>query len=382
MPDTPKLDYSWPPMETRRQIGKPISRLDGHLKSSGRAKYASDFFRKDMLFSALLTSPHANARITKIDVSEAKALPGVVAINVISDAGTQVQWEGTEVAVVSATTEEAARDAIRKIKVDYQIMPHLVKEEDLAKAGARAKAAGEQVTGDPDQSFKDAGLVVSEGYYAIPVLTHCCLEPHGQVTEWKPDEMHVWPSTQNVSGYGGDLGTTVKFPADKIKVHMDNIGGGFGSKFSPDRWGAEGAKLSQMSGGKPVKWMLERNTELQIAGNRPSAFAKIKVAAKKDGTLVAWQSESWATGGIGGGGSPPIPYVFTEIPNKRMNHSAVATNTGGVRAWRAPNHPQASYLTCSALEDLAAKLNMDPIEFFQEKPGTHGSKRDLHAPTR
>ncbi len=366
MPDPIKPDYSWPAMETRRQMGKPISRLDGHLKSSGRAKYASDFYRKDMLFSAMLSSPHANARVTKIDIADAKAMPGVVAVSVISGPGTQVQWEGTEIAVVSATTEEAARDAIRKIKVDYQVMPHLVREDDLTKAGARAKAAGEQVTGDPDQAFKDSSLVVSEGFYAIPVLTHSCLEPHGQVTEWTPEQMNVWPSTQNVSGYGGDLGTTLKFPSDKIKVHMDNIGGGFGSKFSPDRWGAEGAKLSQMSGGKPVKWMLERNTELQIAGNRPSGFAKIKVAAKKDGTLVAWQSESWSTGGMGGGGSPPIPYVFTEIPNKRMNHSAVATNTGGVRAWRAPNHPQASFLTCSALEDLAAKLNMDPIEFFKK----------------
>jgi xanthine dehydrogenase YagR molybdenum-binding subunit len=366
MPDSVKPDYSWPAMETRRQIGKPISRLDGHLKSSGRAKYASDFNRKDMLFAALLTSPHANARLTKIDIADAKALPGVIAVQIITPAGQQVQWEGTEIAVVAANTEEIARDAVRKIKVEYQVMPHLVKEDDLAKAGARAKAAGEQVTGDPDQMFKDADVIVSDGYYAIPVLTHCCLEPHGQVIEWTADQMHVWPSTQNVSGYGGDLGTTVKFPADKIKVHMDNIGGGFGSKFSPDRWGVEGATLSKASGGKPVKWMLERNTELQIAGNRPSAFAKIKVAAKKDGTLVAWQSESWATGGIGGGGSPPIPYVFTEIPNKRMNHSAVSTNTGGVRAWRAPNHPQASYLTCSALEDLAAKLNMDPIEFFKK----------------
>src|SRR5450432_752497 len=359
-------DYSWPPMETRKLIGKRISRLDGHLKASGRAKYASDFARKDLLFSALLTSPHANAKVASINVDEAKAIPGVAAVNVISPAGTQVQWEGTEIAIVSASTEEIARDAVRKIKVEYQVMPHLVKENELAKAGPRAKAAGEQVTGDPDQAFKGDDVVVSEGFYSIPVLTHCCLEPHGQVTEWKPDQMNVWPSTQYISGYASDLGTTLKFAADKIHVEMDNVGGGFGSKFAPDRWGLENAKLSQASEGKPVKWFLDRNIELMIAGNRPSAYAKIKVAAKKDGTLMAWQSESWSTGGIGGGGSPPIPYVFTEIPNKRMNHSAVSINTGGVRAWRAPNHPQATFLTCSALEDLAAKLNMDPVDLFKK----------------
>ena len=360
-------DFAWPPMEDRKVMGKRISRLDGPAKASGRAKYASDFHREDLLFAAMLASPHAHARIKSINTDDAKAVPGVVAVNVISPAGTEVQWEGTEIAVVSAKTEEIARDAVRKIKVDYEVMPSLVRENDLAKAGSRAKAAGEQVMGDPDHEFSNSENVVSEGYYGIPVLTHCCLEPHGQTVEWKGQEViNYWPSTQNVSGIGNDLGTALKFPADKIKVSMDHIGGGFGSKFSADRWGVECAKLSQSSGGKPVKWHLDRNVELMIAGNRPSAFAKIKVAAKKDGTIVAWQSESWSTGGVGGGGAPPIPYVFTEIPNRRINHSAVSTNCGGVRAWRAPNHPQASFLTCSAFEDLAAKLNMDPVELFKK----------------
>ena len=105
---------------------------------------------------------------------------------------------------------------------------------------------------------------------------------------------------------------------------MQFIGGGFGSKFTADNWGVEAGRLSKASGGKPVKLYLDRATELKIAGNRPSAFANIKVGAKKDGTITAWQSASWATGGMGGGGMPPIPYVFTEIPNKRLNHTAIA----------------------------------------------------------
>jgi xanthine dehydrogenase YagR molybdenum-binding subunit len=358
-------EFAWPPMTDRKVMGKRISRLDGPDKASGRAKYASDFWREDMLFTSLLTCPHASARIKSIDIDAAKAVPGVAAVNIISPAGTAVQWEGTEVAVVSAKTEEIARDAARLIKVDYEVLPHLVKERDLAKAGPRAKAAGEQVTGDPDSVFKDANNVISEGYYGIPVITHCCLESHGQVTEVKPDVINAWPSTQFVSGYATELGQALKFPADKIVVRMDNIGGGFGSKFGIDRWGLENAKLSKDSGGKPVKLMLDRNVELMIAGNRPSAFAKIKMAATKDGKIVGWQSESWATGGFAGGGPPPLPYVFSDIPNRRQNHTAVSTNTGGARAWRAPNHPQASFLTCGAIEDLAAKLNMDPVEVFR-----------------
>ena len=89
----------------------------------------------------------------------------------------------------------------------------------------------------------------------------------------------------------------------------------FGSKFPADRWQIESAHLSKASGGKPVKMFLDRPTELTIAGVRPSHFAKIKIGAKKDGTIIAWQSESWSSGGFAGGGMAPLPYVFTKIPN-------------------------------------------------------------------
>src|SRR5262249_35085196 len=152
-----------------------------------------------------------------------------------------------------------------------EVLPHLVKEDDLSKAGARAKAAGEQVTGDPDKAFQEADAV-SEGSYGIPVVTHCCLEPHGNVIEWKGDQVNFWPSTQNVSGIAGTLAPNIKVPVANIHTEMQYIGGGFGSKFSSDAWSLVGAYLSQKSGGRPVKVFLDRATELEIAGNRPSAF--------------------------------------------------------------------------------------------------------------
>src|SRR5207244_6634145 len=115
--------------------------------------------------------------------------------------------------------------------------------------------------------------------------------------------------------------------------------------------------------GKPIRILPERDEEPNAAGARPSADARVKVGAKKDGMLVAWQSDSWGTGGPGGGGMPPIPYVFA-VPNQRKQHTAIRNNIGPGRAWRAPNHPQAAVLTMCALDDLAAKLNMDPVEFF------------------
>jgi xanthine dehydrogenase YagR molybdenum-binding subunit len=358
-------NYSWPPMNERKVMGKRISRLDGTAKASGRAKYPSDQNPKDLLYAVLLTSPHAHARVRSIDTSAAEKMKGVTGVRVISKPGTEIQWAGTEVAVVAATTETAARDAVRAIKVDYEVLPHVVREDDLAKVGSRAKPSGEQITGDPDAAFKEAE-VTSEGEYGIPVITHCCLEPHGQVIAWQGEKIEYWPSTQAVSTVGGDLAKTLEIPASNVHVQMDYMGGGFGSKFPSDRWGSESAQLSKMSGGKPVKLFLDRATELTIAGVRPSHFAKIKIGAKKDGTITAWQSQSWSTGGFGGGGMPPIPYVFAKIPNFRLNHTAVQLNAGPQRAWRAPNHPQASYLTCSALEDLAANLKMDPVELFMK----------------
>jgi xanthine dehydrogenase YagR molybdenum-binding subunit len=212
-------------------------------------------------------------------------------------------------------------------------------------------------------------VVISEGYYGIASITHCCLESHGNVAEWTGEKLLTYSSTQNVSGLPGQIGQALREQGEtvsnnNIETICNYVGGGFGSKFSPDEWGIHVAQLAKTTG-KPVKLMLDRNMEMEAAGARPSAYAQIKVSAQKDGTLVAWDSHSWGTGGPTGAGMPPLPYVF-EIPNRNSQHTSVSTNTGPARAWRAPDHPQAAALTMCALEDMAAKLNMDPIEFFSK----------------
>lgn len=242
-------------------------------------------------------------------------------------------------------------------------------------AGSSYQKAAEQTQGDPDLAFRDAE-VVSEGLYGSPVITHCCLETHGATSEWTDnDHLFVHISTQNVSGIAGQMAEPLKLPAANIHVHQDHVGGGFGSKFSPDRWGIVSAEISKKAGGKPVRMMLERDAELEVAGARPSAYARVKVAARKDGTITGWQSQSWGTGGPGGGGMPPIPYVFT-IPNLRKQHTAIRNNIGPARAWRAPNHPQAAVITMGALEDAAAKLNMDPLDFFLKNLDITGPRQE------
>ncbi len=254
--------------------------------------------------------------------------------------------------------EEGVPDAILDAARSAEVHP-----EAAGKTRSNYQKAASQSQGDVDKAFSEAD-VVSEGVYGAPVITHCCMESHGSTSEWTDsDHLFVHMSTQNVSGIAGQMAEPLKILAANIRVHQDHVGGGFGSKFGPDRWGIVTAKLSQKAGGKPVRLMLERDVELQVAGARPSAYAKVKVGAKKDGTLVAWQSRSWGTGGPGGGGMPPIPYCFA-APNQHKEHTAIRNNIGPARAWRAPNHPQAAVLTMSALDDLAAKLNMDPYDFF------------------
>ncbi|MBZ5522760.1 MAG: xanthine dehydrogenase family protein molybdopterin-binding subunit [Acidobacteriia bacterium] len=268
---------------------------------------------------------------------------------------------------ISFTVGQPMVDAMRANKVSEDVIKALqsAKVRDSEKSTSPYKKEVEQVKGEPAAAFKDAD-VVSEGVYGCPVITHCCLESHGSIAQWTDDDhLMVNLSTQNVSGVSNEYAQALKIPAANVHVHQDHIGGGFGSKFGADRWGIYTAQISKKAGGKPVRVMLERDAELMVAGARPSAFAKVKVAAKKDGTLLGWESESWGTGGPGGGGAPPMPYVVN-IPNQRKQHIAVLTNIGPARAWRAPNHPQGCLITMSALEDLAARLQMDPVDLLMK----------------
>lgn len=354
------VEYRWP--EERQVIGRRIDRLDGPVKVTGAAEYTFDVRLPGMLYGAVLHCPHAHARITRLDLEPARQSPGVRAIRAIHGEGDEIRWALDEVVYLAADTEEAARDAVRAIGIEYEVLPHFVEAEH--KDRAPETSPGEETTeGDPDAGFARAAKR-SKGYYAIPTIAHQCLEAHGNVCEWDGEELTTWSSTQAVSALPGQLAEALEVPASKIRTICQYIGGGFGSKFSPDRWGIEAARLAQ-DAGRPVKLMLERDAELTVAGDRPSAFAEVEVGVTEDGEVTAWRSSSWGSGGLSGSGSPPIPYVF-QFPNRHHAHTGVPTNVAGARAWRAPNHPQACFITMSALEDAAAALGMDPLDFFEK----------------
>ena len=198
-----------------------------------------------------------------------------------------VSFQATEQDYKDAKEEgvpDAVLDAVRKATVHPEA------------AGKTSKSnyqkAATQTSGDVDKAFAESEAV-SEGLYGASVIVHCCMESHGSISEWPdPEHLFVHMSTQNVSGIAGQMAEPLKMQASNIRVHQDHVGGGFGSKFGPDRWGIATAETSRKAGGKPVRVMLERDAELKVAGARPSAYARVKVAAKKDGTLTAWQSNS------------------------------------------------------------------------------------------
>jgi xanthine dehydrogenase YagR molybdenum-binding subunit len=370
-------EYKWPEEGKRSLIGKRISRVDGPDKVSGKAKYTFDINRPGMLFGKILRSPYAHAKITKIDISAAEKMPGVKKVKIMQDVGAEIQWAGADIVFVAAVDEPTAIDAVRAIKVEFEKLPHLVNESDLEKVPAgNRRPPSEQTNGEPDAAFKDAEVVV-EGIYGNSVITHCCLESHGIIAEWEGENLLVHPSTQSISANTAEYAKLMNIPAANVHIKMDHIGGGFGSKFPVDPWGAEAARVSRTVEGKPVKMMLERDAELMVAGSRPSAYARVKVGAKKDGTIVAWESESWGSGGPGGANSPPYPYVFV-IPNRKTKHNSISTNVGPQRAWRAPNHPQAALVTMGALDDLAAKVGMDPLDFFIKNIELTGTRANVY----
>jgi xanthine dehydrogenase YagR molybdenum-binding subunit len=350
-------------------IGQKITRLDGLAKASGKAKYPSDVRPEGTLFGVMLYSPHAHAKVKSIDISAAEQMPGVKAVVAIARADTTLRYHGDDIAAVAAETEEQARDAIRAIKVEYEVLPHVATEPLAMAEGApevfkngNVQRGRSQTRGTPDDAMAKAD-VTSEGTYSVPMITHVCLEPHGLTVKWDgSDKIVAWASTQNVAGVAQELAGRFKLPPANVTVYTDFMGGGFGSKFGADIWGRTAAELSQKAGGRPVKMFLDRVQEHLAAGNRPSNTAHIKMGASRDGKIVAVIAEARGTGGVGAGADVILPYVYS-VPNTQVTQSTVRTNFGGARAMRAPRHPQSCLLTEAAMDDLADKLGVDPLEF-------------------
>lgn len=349
----------------RTLTGRDVQRIDAFEKVTGKAKYTYDVNLPGMLYGRILRSPHPHAKVLNVDLSRAIAHPQVR--SVVDFEKKTVRYAGEEVAAVAAVTEEAADDALRLIQVEYDLQPFsVVEEESIAPGAPQIHPKGnvgvperrQKEEGDLAAGFAAADAII-EQTYRTQVQTHNSLETHGVTAHWDGDELIVYSSTQGVVSVQTQLAKYFKIPTTQVRVLTPYMGGGFGSKFGPGVEGMCAARLSKEAGA-PVQLMMSRKEENLCVGNRPSAIMKLKMGASKDGKLTAFESYTYGTGGIGGVGNIPFPYVF-RVPNyKRVLHD-VHINGGAARAMRAPGHPQAAFAMDIALDELANKLGLDPI---------------------
>jgi xanthine dehydrogenase YagR molybdenum-binding subunit len=357
--------YSWP--EKPALLGTPIKRLDGPDKVTGRARYSYDINRPGMIYGKVVRSPYPHARVVSVDLAAAQKAPGVKAAMVYREPGTQVMYQGDPVAAVAADTEERARDAARLVRVRYEPLPHLANVEQAMAADAppvfpngNVRAGARDETGDLAAGFANAAHTVDETY-STHVITHVCLETHGCVCEWDGEKLTAWISTQAVIQSAQQFAQALGIPQSNVHCITQYMGGGFGSKFGPDAQGIICAKLAKQANA-PVKLMLDRKEEHLDTGNRPSATAHIRAGVSSDGTLTAFEADSWGTGGAGAPSGFPLPYIYN-FPNRKRVHKDVYINAGLQRAMRAPGHPQGCFLTEILMDELADHVKMDPVAF-------------------
>jgi len=400
----PREPPPWPPNAELQIVGKNVPRMDALDKVTGRARYTFDVQLPGMLHARTLNSTVPHARIKSIDTSRAEKYPGVRAVHVLErmlmaaelrDPGDEarepypiVRFTGQPIAAVAATSARAAEAAIALIRVDYERMPHVTELEDATRSSSpavfpgpteqQASAGGGGAAkglpqkgnlrgpskggsrGDINGGFKEADIIV-EGEYRTQVQTHTPLEPHGVVADWRDEELTIYASTQHVMSVRDEAAEIFKLPKEKIRAISDYTGGGFGAKYGIGNYGTLAIHLSRKARA-PVRLVLDRREEHVSVGNRPSSLQRLKIGAKRDGSLMAIELHSFGTGGVAAGaGVGMCHHSMYPCPNVNIEHYDVFTNAGPGTAFRGPGQAQGMFAFEQAIDAVAARLGIDPI---------------------
>jgi CO/xanthine dehydrogenase Mo-binding subunit len=398
-----------------KYVGHSVRRVDAVEKVTGGAKFVGDIVVPGMLHGKILRSTFAHARIRSIDASRAEALPGVVAVLTAADiadlnsiyngrpviAMDKVRYVGEPVAAVAAEDSATAEEAIALIQVDYQELPAVVGIEAAIKPGAPAvhedKAGNigthEKVTrGDVDEGFAQSD-VIAEDIFTFPMVYHYAMEPHSVIAHYDAnDEVTVWSSAQHPFQVRGDISKIFKLPAAKVRMIINFLGGGYGSK-SYTKFEPLVVALARKAK-RPVR-VCNSVGESMVTVRRHGARVRVKTGVKSDGTILAREAEIYLDSGGYDDNGPQVtarsatrvlgPYW---IPNIRTNAYQVYTNTGSAGSYRAIGAPQVIFAGESQIEILAAKLGMDPAMLREKnllkkgqelRPGLKGIDANLAA---
>ncbi|WP_321887974.1 xanthine dehydrogenase family protein molybdopterin-binding subunit [Paraburkholderia bannensis] len=374
---------------TSQLIGQPIDRIDGMLKVTGAASYASDFPEARLAHAVLVTSTVASGTLASIDTRRAQSMPGVLLVMTWQNAmrlpnggraplappagrrltllqDNIVRYSNEPVAVVVADTLERAIDAAQHIDVTYAATPATL---DFARAKTQAHTPPGQ-PGRPIDSQRgnvEAGLregaVRLDAVYTTPVQFHNPMEPHATLARWDGPELTLYDSTQGVSGARTAVAAVFGIPADNVRVIAPFIGGGFGCKGSS--WSHVSlCAMAAKQTGRPVRLALARPQMFGPVGSRPRTEQRFSLAAQRDGTLTAIRHdtlshtstfEDWTEM------SGLVTRMMYATPNLSTSHRVVPLNVGTPTFTRAPGETTGSFALESALDELAWQLKMDPI---------------------
>ena len=411
-------------------IGSRPVRPDGVDKVTGRAKYGADISLPGMLYGRVLRSPHAHAKIKNIDTSKASALAGVksvithkdlptadnVALNLgettdnlkwISDkvlATEKALFHGHAVAAVAATDPHIAEDALQLIEVDYEVLPAVLSVHDAMNPktpnihenmktvdmlgrfqfGTTSETQINNVAsildlelGDLEKGFAEADITI-EREFETGTYHQGYIESHNGTAQWNENgEVTVWLSTQGAFNARDQLAALLQVPLSKIKVIPMEIGGGFGGKI-PMYMEPLAAIMSKQTG-KPVKMHMQRDEVLQATGPTSATYIKVKVGAKKDGTIVAadaylaYEAGAYPGSPVSGGGvSMFMPYA---IPNVKAYCLDVIVNKTKTAAYRAPGVPAAAFAIETVIDEIAEALDIDPLQIRMINAAEEGTRR-------
>ncbi len=389
----------------------PNVRPDAVDKVTGRARYAADYNLPGQLIGQVLRSPHAHARLISVDTSEAERLPGVKAAVTRDDfpdmevehaasgelivnfrditrnvmAREKVLYDGHAVAAVAATSAAIARRALKLIKVEYQVLPHVIDvveamkpdapilHEDQFTKGAEPASDKpsnialrmESKIGDIEEGFKRADVIIEREYNTKP--THQgYIEPQASIANYTDGgNVEVWTSTQGHFVFQAQIAKLLKMQISKVKVVAPELGGGFGGKNNV--YLEPVAVVLSRKSGRPVKMVMSRDEVFRATGPTSGTNVKVKIGATKDGKITAAQAEMNYQAGAFAGSALPLAAitVFTryDIENVLVVGHDVTSNRPKVAAYRAPGAPMVAYGVESAIDELAEALKIDPIDF-------------------
>jgi len=396
-----------------KYVGHSVPRVDGIDKVTGKAKFVGDLTIPGMLQGKILRSTYPHARLVSIDASQAEALPGVLAVLTASDiadlnliysgrpviATDKVRYVGEPVAAVAAVDLATAEEALSLIQVEYEELPAVVGIDAALKKDAplihRDKGSNigtheKVLRGDVEEGFALSDEVV-EDTFTFPMVYHYAMEPHSVIAHYgMDDEITVWSSAQHPFQVRGDIAKIFKVPPGKVRMIINYLGGGYGSK-SYTKFEPLVVALARKAK-QPVR-ICNSVGESMVTVRRHGARVRIKTGVKRDGTLMAREAEIYLdTGGYDDNGPQVTARSATRvlgpywIPHIRTNAYQVYTNTGSAGSYRAIGAPQVIYAGESQIEMLAQRLGLDPAELRMKnllkpgqelRPGLKGIDADL-----